>query len=71
VTQLACQPRGTLLAAGARDRRLTLWRPTQPQQPLDADLLADEVALLRWSNDGTQLAVADRGGTLHLYALRP
>jgi WD40 repeat protein len=70
VTQLAFQPRGTLLAAGARDRRLTLWRPTQPQQPLDADLLADEVALLRWSNDGTQLAVADRGGTLNLYSLR-
>lgn len=69
VTVLACQPRGTLLAAGARDHRITLWRPAQAQQPLDADLLADEVALLRWSNDGTQLAVADRSGNLHLYAL--
>jgi WD40 repeat protein len=70
VTALACQPRGALLAAGARDRRLTLWRPAQPQQPIDADLLADEIALLRWSNDGEQLAVADRGGNLYLYALR-
>ncbi len=70
VTQLAWQPRGALLAAGARDHRLTLWRPAQPQQPLDADLLADEVAVLRWSSDGAQLAAADRGGNLKLYALR-
>lgn len=70
VTALAFQPRGALLAAGARDHRLTLWRPAQPQQPLDADLLADEVTLLRWSNDGGQLAVADRSGELRLYAVR-
>jgi WD40 repeat protein len=70
VTALACQPRGNLLAAGARDHRLTLWRPSQPQQPLDADLLADEVVLLRWSNDGARLAAADRSGTLVLYSVR-
>jgi WD40 repeat protein len=70
VTALGCQPRGSLLAAGARDHRLTLWRPAQPQQPLDADLLADEVVLLRWSSDGGQLAVADRGGNIVLYSVR-
>lgn len=70
LTQLAFQPQGPLLAAGARDQRVTLWRLAQPQQPIDADLLSDEVALLRWSNDGLQLAVADRGGGLSLYALR-
>ena len=70
LTQLAFQPRGLLLAAGARDHRVTLWRLTQPQQPVDADLLSDEVALLRWSNDGEQLAVADRAGALSIYALR-
>ena len=70
VTALACQPRGTLIAAGARDHRLTLWRPAQMGQPIDADLLADEVALLRWSNDGAQLAVADCGGNVLIYALR-
>lgn len=70
LTQLAFQPRGALLAAGARDHRVTLWRLTQPQQPVDADLLSDEVALLRWSNDGEQLAVADRAGVLSIYALR-
>ncbi|MBS0388995.1 MAG: hypothetical protein JSR15_10990 [Proteobacteria bacterium] len=67
LTQLAFQPKGALLAAGARDHRLTLWRTAQPRQPLDADLFGDEVALLRWSNDGTQLAAADRGGVLTLY----
>ena len=70
LTQLAFQPKGSLLAAGARDHRLTLWRTAQPQQPVDADMYADEVALLRWSNDGTQLAVADRCGALNIYGLR-
>ena len=69
LTQLAFQPHGPLLAAGARDRRVTLWRTAQPQQPIDACLLGDEVALLRWSNDGRQLGAADRSGVLSLYAL--
>ena len=69
VTQLAFQPQGPLLAAGARDRRLSLWRLAQPQQPVDAHLLTDDVALLCWSGNGTQLAVADRSGELSLYAL--
>ncbi len=71
LTQLAFQPRGALLAAGARDHRVTLWRTAQPQQPIDAQLLSDEVALLRWSPGGEQLAVADRAGVLSLYRLRP
>ena len=70
LTQLAFQPRGALLAAGARDHRVTLWRLSQPQQPVDADLLSDEVAVLRWSNSGEQLAVADRAGVLNIYLLR-
>jgi len=69
LTQLAFQPQGPLLAAGARDRRVTLWRTAQPQQPIDACLLGDEVALLRWSNDGRQLGAADRSGVLSLYAM--
>lgn len=71
LTELAFQPRGSLLAAGARDRRLTLWRVTQPQQPIDAQLLSAEVTLLRWSRTGERLAVADRAGVLSVFALRP
>ncbi|MGH8253526.1 MAG: WD40 repeat domain-containing protein [Steroidobacteraceae bacterium] len=70
LAQLGFQPKGPLLAAGGRDHRLTLWRTTQPQQPVDADMYPDEVALLRWSNDGTQLAVADRSGLLNIYSVR-
>jgi WD40 repeat protein len=69
LTQLSFQPLGPLLAVGARDRRVTLWRPALANQPQDADLLGDEIALLRWSHDGRQLAVGDRSGTLSLYAL--
>ncbi len=69
LTQLAFQPQGNLLASGARDRRLMLWRPSQGAEPRDADLLGDEVTLLRWSNDGQKLAVADRSGGLCVYAL--
>jgi WD40 repeat protein len=70
LTQLAFAPRGALLAAGARDHRVSLWRVTQPQQPIDADLLSDEVALLRWSMSGERLAVADGAGRLAVYAVQ-
>jgi hypothetical protein len=36
---------------------------------VDAQLLNDDVALLCWSGNGRQLAVADRGGELSLYTL--
>ena len=70
LSQLAFQPRGSLLAAGARDHRITLWRLSHPQQPIDAHLLSEEVAVLRWSPSGEQLAVADRGGVVTFYGLR-
>jgi hypothetical protein len=34
---------------------------------VDADMLGDEIVLLRWSNDGQQLAVGDRSGALTIY----
>ena len=69
LTQLAFQPEGALLASGARDRRVLLWAPAQGTAPIDADLLGEEVALLRWSRDGQQLLAGDRAGALALYAL--
>jgi WD40 repeat protein len=67
LTQLAFQPQGPLLASGARDHRLALWRPGMAADPLDADLLGGEVALLRWSPDGRWLAAGDGGGQLSVY----
>jgi len=69
LTQLQCQPQGAHIVSGARDRRLLLWQPAQSREPLDADLLNGEIALLRWSNNGQLLAAADRSGTLTIYAL--
>jgi WD40 repeat protein len=69
VTQLAWAPQGPLLASAAQDRRLLLWQPGASDAPLDADLLTDEIVLLRWSRDGQHLAVADRGGALTIYAV--
>lgn len=69
LTQMSFQPQGALLVSGARDRRLALWHPAHSSSPIDADLLGDEIAMLRWSNDGTQLAAADRSGALSLYTL--
>jgi WD40 repeat protein len=67
LTQLAFQPQGPLLASGARDHRLALWRPGLSGDPLDADLLAGELALLRWSVDGRWLAAGDSTGQLSVY----
>ena len=69
ITQLCFQPEGACLASGARDRRILLWQPAQGTEPLDADLLGDEVALLRWSRDGQRLLAGDRAGVLSVYAL--
>jgi WD40 repeat protein len=69
VTQLQFQPQGPYLASGSRDYRLLLWQPGQSNDPVDADLLSEEIALLRWSNDGEQLAVGDRSGALTIYRL--
>jgi WD40 repeat protein len=69
LTQLAFQPQGPLLVSGARDRRLALWRPSLGADPQDADLLAGEVTLLRWSSDGQQLAAGDASGHLTVYSV--
>jgi len=69
ITQLCHAPQGALLASGARDRRLLLWQPALSAEPVDADLLADELTLLRWSNDGAWLVAGDRSGAVTLYAL--
>jgi WD40 repeat protein len=69
LTQLAYQPGGQLLASGGRDCRLMLWQPAQGSEALDADLLPDEIALLRWSPDGRSLLAADRSGALTLYGV--
>jgi WD40 repeat protein len=67
ITQLAFSPQGNLLVSGAGDRRLLAWQPGSSDRPVDADLLGDEIVLLRFARNGALLAVGDRGGTITCY----
>jgi WD40 repeat protein len=69
ITQLGFSPRGSLLVSGARDRRVLLWQLGSGNTSLDADLLSEEVVLLRWSRDGAWLLAGDRAGNMRLYTL--
>ena len=62
VTQMLCAPKGPYLASGGRDCRLLLWRPGFSTEPVDADLLSAEIALLRFAADGKTLLAGDRDG---------
>jgi WD40 repeat protein len=71
ITALAFRPSGSWLVSAARDRRLLLWRIGAANEPQDAHLLSDDCTLLRFSRDGTRLAVGDAGGGLTLYDCAP
>jgi WD40 repeat protein len=71
VTALSFRPSGSWLVSAARDRRLLLWRIGAANEPQDAHLLADDCTLLRFSRDGTRLAVGDARGGMTLYDCTP
>lgn len=71
ITQMVCAPKGPYLASAGRDCRLLLWRPGFSDEPLDADLLGDEIALLRFTADGATLLAADRDGAVSVFAVGP
>jgi WD40 repeat protein len=71
ITALAFRPSGSWLASAARDRRLLLWRIGGANEPQDAHLLADDCTLLRFSRDGTRLAVGDARGGMTIYDCTP
>lgn len=78
IEALAFQPGGKLLATAGRDGRLALWHPgpqyrqasdgTLPQA-MDVHLLKGTPALLRWSTDGTRLAVVQTDGRVDFYGV--
>lgn len=61
VSALAFQPGGALLASGADDGRLILWRPPSPR-PLAEVRFDAPVAQAAWSPDGARLAVGTDAG---------
>jgi WD40 repeat protein len=71
ITALAVRPTGSALVSAARDRRLLLWRIGTANEPQDAHLLREDCTLLRFSRDGTRLAVGDAGGGMTIYDCTP
>jgi WD40 repeat protein len=71
ITAVGFRPGGNWLASAGQDRRLLWWRAGAGETPQDAHLLADECSLLRFSRDGTQLAVGDASGGLSIFECRP
>jgi WD40 repeat protein len=69
IAQMICAPKGPYLASAGRDCRLLLWRPGFADEPVDADLLSDEIVLLRFSADGKTLLAGDRDGNLIVMAV--
>jgi len=69
VTQMLYAPKGPYLASAGRDCRLLLWRPGFSEEPVDADLLGGEIALLRFTADGKTLLAADRDGALCVFSV--
>ncbi|HEX4052386.1 MAG TPA: hypothetical protein VHY19_16075 [Steroidobacteraceae bacterium] len=71
ITVIGFRPGSNWLASAGRDRRLLWWRAGAGDAPQDAHLLSDECSLLRFSRDGTQLAVGDASGGLSIFECRP
>lgn len=71
ITAVGFRPGSNWLASAGRDRRLLWWRAGAGETPQDAHLLADECSLLRFSRDGTRLAVGDASGGLSMFECRP
>jgi WD40 repeat protein len=71
ITAVAFRPGSNWLASAGQDRRLLWWRAGAADTPQDAHLLSDECSLLRFSRDGTRLAVGDAGCGLSIFECRP
>jgi WD40 repeat protein len=69
ITHLVFQPGGQWLVSAGRDWRLTLWQPGKEKQAVDAHLTGGEITAVRWSPDGTRLAVGEAKGRLTIYEL--
>jgi WD40 repeat protein len=64
LTALDFGPAGNLLASGAKDRQVRLWRPDAGPSAVGLASMGAEVGLLRFSRDGRLLAGVDVSGHL-------
>jgi WD40 repeat protein len=68
-TQLAFQPRGTLLASGAQDSAVAIWDPLRAQSALRVAYLDDEITALAWHPQGQRILAGDARGNLTCWDL--
>ncbi|MEP7242137.1 MAG: WD40 repeat domain-containing protein [Gammaproteobacteria bacterium] len=69
ISHLAFHPSGPWLVSAGRDWRISLWHPGKETKAVDAHLTSGEVTAVRWSPDGSRLAVGDAKGRLTFYGL--
>ncbi|AWM38533.1 WD domain, G-beta repeat [Gemmata obscuriglobus] len=70
VSALAFQRAGPLLASGADDGQVLLWRPDGGRRPLAAAGLGAVVTRLAWSADDSRLAVGTEAGVVTVFRAR-
>jgi WD40 repeat protein len=68
VSFLSWQTAGDLLASGATDGGVALWRLNNPQ-PVSTAKLENEITALAWSGAGDILAIGDSAGGVYLYSV--
>lgn len=67
VTQLSYQNCGDLLTSGTKDGSIIFWRHTEPKKPILVFEVDSEISHLRWSNDGSSLAICSDDGVVRAW----
>ncbi|HEX4167191.1 MAG TPA: hypothetical protein VHZ55_17135 [Bryobacteraceae bacterium] len=67
VSALCFQHKGALLASGARDGRVCIWKIKDPGKPVAGVQFDSAISQLAWSTDGRFLAALTREGQLAVF----
>lgn len=66
---LGYQPYGGLLASGADDGLVAVWRPAKQTKPVAIHMMEEAVSQVAWSPDSRSLAVGSHNGQIKILAI--